>query len=92
MLCFDPQTRAWQRKADLEAARRNHALVAIGGKLYALGGYRANSDVERYDPATDAWETMAPNSSSRTPATTRMISCEPRPAGGSPRGTANRRS
>ena len=36
----------------------------LEGKLYAVGGcddgYNALSSVERYDPALDAWEAVAP--------------------------------
>ena len=52
-------------------ARSNHAMAALDGKLYAIGGYdddenEALSSVERYDPATNAWEAVAPMAEARS--------------------------
>jgi len=50
------------------SARRGGAL---NGKLYAVGGFNRDdggvrlSSVERYDPATNAWEEVAPMGSGR---------------------------
>ena len=39
-------------------------VAVLDGKLYAVGGYNGGhqtlSSVERYDPAVDAWEEVAP--------------------------------
>lgn len=51
----------WTELAPLHYARGGHALVASGGKLYALGGNnaRANvSQVEVYDPSSNAWSVV----------------------------------
>mmetsp|Transcript_37510 Transcript_37510/g.117485 ORF Transcript_37510/g.117485 Transcript_37510/m.117485 type:complete len:90 (+) Transcript_37510:118-387(+) len=48
--------------------RANFAAAVLGGKLYAVGGWAggsALSRVERYDPATNAWEMMAPMAAAR---------------------------
>ena len=52
------------------AVRRMAVGVAVlDGKLYAVGGYGENDDllslVERYDPATNAWEPVATTASAR---------------------------
>jgi kelch-like protein 17 (actinfilin)/kelch-like protein 20 len=43
--------------------------VVVDGKLYVLGGADADGDalssVERYDPAKNAWEAVAPMSTAR---------------------------
>ena len=45
------------------------AVVVLDGKLYAMGGYNDDdgilSSVERYDPALDAWEAVAPMGTAR---------------------------
>ena len=51
-------------------AREAHAVAALDGKLYAVGGFGggascslgggASCSLERYDPATNAWEAAAP--------------------------------
>ena len=50
--------------APIATARAAHAMAVLDGKLYAVGGYSNNggvlSSVERYDPATNAWEAVAP--------------------------------
>ena len=55
------------------AARDELAVAVLDGKLYAVGGYNDDdqflSSVERYDPALDAWEEVAPMAVERsTPA------------------------
>ena len=46
-----------------------HAVAVLDGKLYAVGGYNDDdghlSSVERYDPALDAWEAVAPMAEAR---------------------------
>ena len=53
----------------MAAARVEHAVAVLDGKLYAAGGlgagYSALSSVERYDPALDVWEAVAPMAEAR---------------------------
>ncbi|HYS09030.1 MAG TPA: kelch repeat-containing protein [Myxococcales bacterium] len=51
----------WAKKADLPLARWDHALVALNGALYAIGGYSGStlSSVARYDPAGGSWSSAA---------------------------------
>ena len=48
-------------------ARSDHGVAVLDGKLYAMGGYNGDylSSVERYDPALDAWEAVAPMAEAR---------------------------
>ena len=53
----------------MSTARAASAAAAIDGKLYVMGGYGPNgylSSVERFDPATNAWEAVAPMPTART--------------------------
>jgi DNA-binding CsgD family transcriptional regulator len=53
----------WQAKADLPTARSGLAVAAYENKVYAVGGEAlegVTDRVERYDPATDTWETLRP--------------------------------
>ena len=48
--------------------RFDHAVAVLDGKLYAVGGRNEDgylSSVERYDPALDAWEAVAPMARAR---------------------------
>ena len=49
--------------------RKAHKMAVLDGKLYAVGGYNddnfSHSSVERYDPATNAWEAVAPMAEAR---------------------------
>ena len=49
--------------------RENHAVAVLDGKVYAVGGLAGGfgrlSSVERYDPATNAWEAVAPMAAAR---------------------------
>lgn len=66
---YDPATDTWTRKADMPTARRQLVVVAVNGRIYAIGGVDFTSDTsalvysyatEEYDPATDTWAAKAP--------------------------------
>jgi N-acetylneuraminic acid mutarotase len=51
----------WATKAPTPSARTEVAAVALGGKIYVMGGFGKNGDlVEEYNPATDRWRRRAP--------------------------------
>jgi len=61
VLEYDPVTDSWDTdKTAMPTARYNSAPVALGGKIYVLGGEAPNnarvSTVEAYDPTLDSWE------------------------------------
>ena len=70
---YDPATNAWEVVAPMAEARHSHAVTVLDGKLYAVGGYDGDdlssgttlSSVERYDPAANAWEEIAPMPTAR---------------------------
>ena len=53
----------------MAAARYDHAVAVLNGKLYAVGGMFDDSSylssVEQYDPAANAWEVVAPMATTR---------------------------
>jgi N-acetylneuraminic acid mutarotase len=63
VVAFDPTKRTWTSVAPLATARARLRLVATGGHLYAIGGQSAEdntlSTVERYDPRSNKWTTVA---------------------------------
>ena len=69
----DPATNAWEAVAPLTLARLGAGVAALEGKLYAVGGReddeaegeRPAHSVERYDPASNAWEEVAPMATAR---------------------------
>src|SRR4030081_2382535 len=59
----------WSLKAPMPAPRGETAAIALGGKLYAIGGSTLSGGApfskavprnEEYDPATDRWRVLAP--------------------------------
>jgi N-acetylneuraminic acid mutarotase len=54
---------SWATKAPMQQARNSLGVVAVDNKIYAIGGYTADSKIvginEQYDPKTDTWITMA---------------------------------
>ena len=64
VIAYDPVDRTWRTLAPMPTARTRLRLVAAGGHLYAIGGFAnppvALPVVERYDPARDSWDQVAP--------------------------------
>lgn len=59
---YDVGTGHWSRAASLPAPRTNFAAVALGGKIYAVGGldpFHATSTVFVYDPSRNRWSRAA---------------------------------
>jgi N-acetylneuraminic acid mutarotase len=66
-LNLDNTAAGWTQRASLPAARNHPAAAALNGSLYFIGGQTLQdtsstprSDVFRYDPAANAWTTVAP--------------------------------
>jgi hypothetical protein len=61
---------SWNVKASMSQARYDLGVIAVEGKIYAIGGYVSGAYVgygnipvgtnERYDPVTDTWATLEP--------------------------------
>ncbi|MCL1965886.1 MAG: hypothetical protein FWF66_04340 [Candidatus Bathyarchaeota archaeon] len=53
---------SWNTKTPMNQARHGLDVIAVDGKIYAIGGYVAGGFIvdtnERYDPKTDTWSTM----------------------------------
>uniref|UniRef100_A0A8C9VCP6 Kelch-like family member 4 n=1 Tax=Scleropages formosus TaxID=113540 RepID=A0A8C9VCP6_SCLFO len=69
MECFDPHTNKWSMCAPMSKRRGGVGVATYNGFLYAVGGHdapasnhcsRLSDCVERYDPKTDTWTTVAP--------------------------------
>lgn len=59
---YDVGSRHWTRLASLPAPRTNLAAVALGGKIYAVGGldpFHATRTLFVYDPARNDWSRAA---------------------------------
>ncbi len=61
---FDPRTNSWStpKTTGTFTPRNNLCACLVGGKIYTLGGYNAQSPgdmdvVEVFDPATNTWST-----------------------------------
>ncbi|XP_044516856.1 kelch repeat and BTB domain-containing protein 11 [Gracilinanus agilis] len=59
VFCYNPVTDTWTTVRSLSQPRSQLKLLALDGYLYAVGGECLFS-VERYDPRTDRWSTVAP--------------------------------
>lgn len=71
---YDPATHKWRSVAPMPTARMGLGAVAVGGKLYAIGGVNPVGPVnavEVYDPATNSWTKK--RNWSRSNANTRAV-------------------
>ncbi|HPM36898.1 MAG TPA: kelch repeat-containing protein [candidate division Zixibacteria bacterium] len=63
---YDPLTNSWSALAPMTTRRTGLAVVALRGKIYAIGGYQEGHSpqvmniVEVYDPATNTWSPGTP--------------------------------
>ena len=70
---YDTALNAWDAVAPMGTARRDHGVVVLDGTLYVVGGETINDEVEddefdtveQYNPATNAWEGLAPMATAR---------------------------
>jgi len=59
---YSPASDTWEAVASMISARYCHQLVAMGGFMYAIGGFGGaarRATAERYDPATNTWTPIA---------------------------------
>jgi N-acetylneuraminic acid mutarotase len=61
---YDPALDTWRILAPLKAGRGSVGVVALDGKIHAIGGRAPDGTTvathEVYDPATNAWKELAP--------------------------------
>lgn len=62
---LDPATAAWRELPPMPEGRLGHRMVAVGDRLYVVGGIGLTAQVLVYDPATDSWATGAPMPAAR---------------------------
>ncbi len=62
-----PIISGWSSRGALPVPRADHALVSLGGQLYAIGGYSGSTlaRVDRYDPASNTWTRRSDMQSAR---------------------------
>ena len=48
-------TGRWTIGALMPSARTEVAVAEVGGKIYVIGGYRGERELEVYDPTADRW-------------------------------------
>ncbi|XP_053107315.1 kelch-like protein 42 [Hemicordylus capensis] len=56
--CYNPCLNEWSQMASMNQKRSNFKLLAVSGKLYAIGG-QSLSNVECYNPEHDWWNFVA---------------------------------
>ena len=67
-----PKGGKWLKKAEMPTIRSDLAAVAVGGKIYAMGGRNSAegldrlATVEEYNPVTDTWKKVADMPTART--------------------------
>src|SRR5512133_2781985 len=45
----------WTTRSAMPSARTEIAVAEVGGKIYVVGGFRGERELEIYDPAADRW-------------------------------------
>lgn len=63
---YDPESDSWTELAPMLSARADHTMFVYKGHIYVVGGWHENpnqqrvmvADLDRYNHATDSWETL----------------------------------
>ncbi|CAL8105781.1 unnamed protein product [Calicophoron daubneyi] len=66
---YHPSLGRWEMAEHMPSQRSRIGVVALNGRLYAIGGYDGNSRLdttEVYDPRTKTWSTVAPMNCKRS--------------------------
>jgi kelch-like protein 17 (actinfilin)/kelch-like protein 20 len=67
--CYNTATDVWSTLPHMPEAIMNHRVCEVSGLIYVIGGEGNSgivvSSVHRFDPATNAWRTVAPMLSPR---------------------------
>jgi N-acetylneuraminic acid mutarotase len=58
MYVYDPDSETWSLKATGPDTLVSPIVVEYRGLIYVFEGFPASTDVYRYNPATDSWETL----------------------------------
>ena len=53
-------TGKWTKGAPMPSERSEVAVAALDGKVYVIGGFGGQRELEIYDPASDHWDRGAP--------------------------------
>ncbi len=56
---YDMEKDQWEIKKELIFNRDNHAVIALGGKIYVFGGNDNPNKTEVYDTQNDSWKELA---------------------------------
>lgn len=60
---YDPNTQRWKKIRGMKDARKNHGLVVVNNRIFAIGGQGATGaldSVECYEIATKKWRSVSP--------------------------------
>jgi hypothetical protein len=52
---FAQGTGRWTTGMPMPSSRTEIAVAEVGGKIYVVGGFRGERELEIYDPSTDRW-------------------------------------
>jgi len=67
---YDPENNTWQTRTDMPTARNNPSAIAVGGKIYVIGGldvsYSNLATVDEYDPLSNIWTPKTPMPTARS--------------------------
>ena len=72
---YNPATDTWTGKKEIPTPREGIAVSAVGGKIYAIGGWANghSSVVEEYNPATNTWTKKASMPTARSYLSTSVV-------------------
>jgi N-acetylneuraminic acid mutarotase len=95
VLAYDPSTDGWKVAGELPEGVNHAGLVAAGGKLYVVGGFRdvtfaPTGAVRIYDPSAGTWREGAPMPTPRGALALALVQGKIHALGGTAEGGADR--
>lgn len=75
--CYDPDTNQWTPIAPMAQARAAFGICHLKGFIYVVSGSEQDArSVERYDPCTDSWSSMASLNGEKFPGSCQCVALD----------------
>ena len=55
---YSDETETWTKTSEMPNSHNDGNIISAGGYVFVIGGQSGDQNIDRYDPATDTWQTF----------------------------------